>query len=76
MQPKEREMKLECSKCDSNVVQILMGVDDSRYTQCLGCGWLTQVKREPDTSEEFGWLPVPRREGLSTTATPTVAPPG
>jgi hypothetical protein len=44
-------MKLECPKCDSNVVQILTGVDDSRYTQCLGCGWLTQIKRERVVSE-------------------------
>lgn len=47
-------MKLECPKCDSNVVQILTGVDDSRYTQCLGCGWLTQIKPERAMSEAAG----------------------
>ena len=56
MQPKEHKMKLKCPKCDSNIVQILTGVDDSRYTQCLGCGWLTQVRRESGIPEEFGRL--------------------
>jgi hypothetical protein len=69
-------MKLKCSKCDSNVVQILTGVDDSRYTQCLGCGWLTQVKREADLPEEIARLLVRLRGGPSTVTTLTVAPPG
>jgi uncharacterized Zn finger protein len=38
-------MKLECSECENNVVQILLGVDDSRYTKCFGCGKVAQVSR-------------------------------
>jgi hypothetical protein len=69
-------MKLKCSKCDSNVVQILTGVDDSRYTQCLGCGWLTQVKREATFPDEIARLLVHLRGGPSTVTTLTIAPPG
>lgn len=38
-------MKLKCSECESNVVQILLSVDDRRYTKCFGCGMVTQVSR-------------------------------
>jgi uncharacterized Zn finger protein len=38
-------MKLKCPECESNVVQILLGTDDSRFTKCLGCGTVNQVSR-------------------------------
>jgi len=47
-------MKLECSKCQSNVVQMLLGVDERRFKKCLGCGMLAEVKRaqvEPEESK-------------------------
>jgi Zn ribbon nucleic-acid-binding protein len=59
----ERDMKLECPKCDSNVVQILWGIDDSRYTMCVGCGELTHFKRKRIASEK---IPTPDSLGRDT----------
>lgn len=53
-------MKLECPKCGSNVAQILMGADDSRYTKCLGCGEVTSIERRRIVLEE------PRRSKASS----------
>ena len=47
-------MKLECSECESNVVQILPGADDSRFKKCLGCGLVNQVRRAQAEPEEAG----------------------
>jgi hypothetical protein len=45
-------MKLKCSKCESNVVQMLLGVDDRRFKKCLGCGMLAEVKRAQAEADE------------------------
>ena len=45
-------MKLKCSECESNVVQILLGADDSRFKKCLGCGVVSQVRRTQAEPEE------------------------
>ncbi len=45
-------MKLRCSECESNVVQILLSFDDSRFKRCLGCGMVTQVSRTGAESSE------------------------
>ena len=60
-------MKIECPKCGSNVAQILMGADDSRYTTCLGCGEIRPIERrrvleEPRRSKASS---RPLREGES-----------
>jgi hypothetical protein len=60
-------MKLKCSKCESNAVQILLGADDSRFEMCLGCGTVNQVRRTRAEPEEDG-----RPLALSRSAT---APP-
>jgi hypothetical protein len=56
-------MKLECPKCDSNVVQVLLGIDDSRYAMCFGCGELTHFKRRRIASEK---TPTPASSGRDT----------
>ena len=50
----EGVMKLKCSECESNVVQILLGADDSRFKKCLGCGMVSQVRRTQAEPEEVG----------------------
>ena len=45
-------MKLECSECGSNVVQVLLGVNDSRFKKCLGCGMVSPVRRTQAEPEE------------------------
>ena len=45
-------MKLKCSECESNVVQILLGADDSRFMKCFGCGMVKRVSRTQAESNE------------------------
>jgi hypothetical protein len=47
-------MKLMCPECESNVVQILLSPDATRFKQCLGCGMVTQVSRAQAEPEEAG----------------------
>jgi hypothetical protein len=47
-------MKLKCSECESNVVQILLSTDATRFKKCLGCGMVTEVSRAQAEPEEAG----------------------
>ena len=42
--PAEHNMEINCPRCGSNVAQILMGSDESRYAMCLGCKEITPIQ--------------------------------